>query len=146
MYPRHPSDLCLHPVVSRPSAQLAVQYTCFLFRAGWLSFKILGTQGDAEPHWFSAECLAVLRLVQVCPRRAIAPTHRSMEFRVMPSKESVSSFASLSGCLGPYSKGQRSAMVPTSTFVPWEVVPALSNALQEGGNIFSSAPQGILRA
>lgn len=119
---------------------LAVQCTCFLFQADWLSFIILGTTLVLWGMSYHAE------EVHVCSRTAIIPTYRNTEFRVMPSKEPVSSFASLSRRLSPYSNRQGSAMVPTSTFVPWEAVPALPNALQGGRNISSCATQGILRS
>lgn len=110
--PSYTSDPCIHPVVSRPSAPLAVQCTCFLFQADWLSFKILGT---TLVLW-GMSCHA--EEVHICSRTAIIPTYRNTEFRVMPSKVPVSSFASLSRRLSPYSNGQGSAMVPTSTSVP----------------------------
>ena len=45
------------------------------------------------------EGLTVLGMVQVCPRRAVAPMSRNLEFGVKHSKKPVFRLADLSKCL-----------------------------------------------
>lgn len=64
------------------------------------------------------EGLIVLELVQVFPRRAVAPMHRSLQFGIKHSKKPVTRLATLSRYLSAYAKGQERTMVPTGSFAP----------------------------
>ena len=64
-----------------------------------------------------AEGFTMLGLMKICPRRAVTPKHRGMEFGVKSSKEPVSRLATLSRCLCTYAERHGSAMVPTNSFV-----------------------------
>ena len=73
-------------------------------------------------------------LGQVCPKREVPPTARSLEFGIKSGKKLVSMLATLCKCLCVYINvgGGRSIMSPTSFFVPREAIPPLPDALEEG--------------
>lgn len=62
--------------------------------------------------------LDALGLVPICPKRAVTPKHRGLEFRVKYNKMTVSRLAALSRCLWSYAKWQGSTMVPAGSFGP----------------------------
>lgn len=84
--------------VSGPSSHPAAQCTCVLSQAGWLCFKALNLgSGMVCPPLTGplGKGLAVLGLIQVCPRRAVAQKCRGVEFGIKHNKEPVSKLATL---------------------------------------------------
>ena len=96
-------------------------------------FHILGTwhmwtQADHLDHL--GECLTMLRLVLVCPRKAVAQFYRRSKFMVKQSKKPTTRFVALSRCLCSYTN-ERDCIDAASSFFPWEAIPPLPSALQE---------------
>ena len=119
----------------RLSVCLAVQCTCVLSQAGWVSFKALNL-------WWS---VAALRLMPVCPRRGVAPKCRGMEFGGKLSKEPVFRLATLSRCLCTHVEwgGDGNG---TGSFVPRETMPPLPDASKKGEPSLPLCPREILRS
>ena len=89
------------------------------------------------------EGLIALRLMEVCPRRAIASKHRCVDFAVKHNKEPVSRLPTLRKCLCFCAEEWGTELVITGSFVPREAMP---HALQEWGIFPLSASHGILQS
>ncbi|XP_032447957.1 dachshund homolog 2 [Lynx canadensis] len=79
---------------SRPSVNPVLQYCASVFYPRQAEFLNSKLQGSGMPGTHAGSLrggLTMLGVLQICPRRAVAPQHRGMEFGVKCSKKLVSS-------------------------------------------------------
>lgn len=126
---------------SRPSVNPVLQYCASVFYPRQAEFLNSKLQGSGMPGTHAGSLrggLTMLGVLQICPRRTVAPQHRGMEFGVKCSKKLVSRLAALSRCLCAYADGQgRVVKNPTRAFVPRDEMSPLPDVLQDWGKSHS---------